>query len=449
MEAASLTTSPSPNGALSRRTPLLRFQTDERLVALMREGHERAFELLFKRYQARLFAFCRRLLGSPEDAEDVLQEVFAAAHAAILADSRPINARPWLYRIARNQCVNHLREPSAVGVDSMDVHPYEHGASTLEQVETARGAAGDRRRRPRAAKEPAHGARPARGRRLLLCGHRPDDGHHASLRQVSAGPGAHVAGPVEPGARGARAARTAGAAPKAAPRKARRQLGRRRATAGGVAGTPGTAAAAGGSGLTFSGVVSAATTGLGGALGAKAAVGVATAALVAAGAVGVEKMDLGGHGQTAEPAGRRPPPKLQPQAGRRPPGPPRELSRRWAPPRARRRGPVRVTGRARRPASRPSGDLPDLGRSVTRATGDATRAAAAGASAATEAVASTTSAVSDAASAAAASVKPPKSDVPPVPRLGDGTGLSDVQAPRLSDRHSLPPKLGPAQTLIP
>ena len=135
MEAASLTTSPSPSAVVSRRTPLLRFQTDERLVALMREGHERAFELLFKRYQARLLAFCRRLLGSPQDAEDVLQDVFAAAHAAILADSRPINARPWLYRIARNQCVNHLRKPTADGVDSMDVHPYEHGVSTFEQVE--------------------------------------------------------------------------------------------------------------------------------------------------------------------------------------------------------------------------------------------------------------------------------------------------------------------------
>ena len=109
MEAASLTTSPSADAALSRRTPLVRFQTDERLIALMREGHERAFEFLVRRYQGRLLAFCRRLLGSPQDAEDVLQEVFAAAHAAILADSRPINARPWLYRIATNTALDSLR----------------------------------------------------------------------------------------------------------------------------------------------------------------------------------------------------------------------------------------------------------------------------------------------------------------------------------------------------
>ncbi len=114
---------------------MLRLQPDERLVALMREGHERAFEVLLNRYQSRLLAFCRHLVGSPQDAEDVLQEVFAAAHAAILADSRPINARPWLYRIARNRCLNHLRKPTADGVDSMDVHPHENGTSTLEHVQ--------------------------------------------------------------------------------------------------------------------------------------------------------------------------------------------------------------------------------------------------------------------------------------------------------------------------
>ncbi len=74
------------------------------------------------------------MLGSREDAEDVLQEVFAAAFNAVLADERPINVRPWLYRIARNRSLNHLRRASAIGVDSMDVHFAEHGLSTGDQV---------------------------------------------------------------------------------------------------------------------------------------------------------------------------------------------------------------------------------------------------------------------------------------------------------------------------
>lgn len=113
---------------------LLRLQSDERLIALIRRGQHAAFETLVSRYQARLLAFCRHMLGSREDAEDVLQEVFAAAFNAILADEREINVRPWLYRIARNRSLNHLRRASAIGVDSMDVHYAENGLSTAEKV---------------------------------------------------------------------------------------------------------------------------------------------------------------------------------------------------------------------------------------------------------------------------------------------------------------------------
>ncbi len=115
-------------------TPLLRLQGDERLVALTRRGNQAAYEALVARYQARLLAFCRHMLSSREDAEDVLQEVFAAAFNAMLADDRPINVRPWLYRIARNRCLNHLRKQTAIGVDSMDIHLAEHGTTTADKV---------------------------------------------------------------------------------------------------------------------------------------------------------------------------------------------------------------------------------------------------------------------------------------------------------------------------
>jgi RNA polymerase sigma factor (sigma-70 family) len=113
---------------------LLRLQSDERLIAMIRRGQHAAFETLFSRYQSRLLAFCRHMLGSKEDAEDVLQEVFAAAFNAILADEREINVRPWLYRIARNRSLNHLRKASAIGVDSMDVHFADNGVSTADKV---------------------------------------------------------------------------------------------------------------------------------------------------------------------------------------------------------------------------------------------------------------------------------------------------------------------------
>ncbi len=134
MEVSALTHA-SRLGLLGRRSSLLRLQGDDRLIALMREGQPRAFEVLVERYQVRLLAFCRGMLRSPEDAEDVMQEVMVAAHKAILADNRAINAKPWLYRIARNRCLNQLRKPVPEGQDSMDIHPHELGASVADQVQ--------------------------------------------------------------------------------------------------------------------------------------------------------------------------------------------------------------------------------------------------------------------------------------------------------------------------
>ena len=133
MEASALRQS-TALPALAGRSPLLRLQSDERLIALTRRGHHGAFEALVQRYQPRLLAFCRHMLGSQEDAEDVLQEVFTAAFKAMCADDRPINARPWLYRIARNRSLNHLRRPQPSGQDSMDIFERDGGASTADTV---------------------------------------------------------------------------------------------------------------------------------------------------------------------------------------------------------------------------------------------------------------------------------------------------------------------------
>src|SRR5690348_8796629 len=134
MEVSALTHSGSISG-LRGPSPLLRLQSDERLIALTRRGQHAAFETLCARYQSRLLAFCRHMLASREDAEDVLQEVFAAAFNAVLADERAINVRPWLYRIARNRSLNHLRRQQAIGVDSMDIHFADHGKTTVEHVQ--------------------------------------------------------------------------------------------------------------------------------------------------------------------------------------------------------------------------------------------------------------------------------------------------------------------------
>jgi RNA polymerase sigma factor (sigma-70 family) len=133
LEASALTHA-SQRGLLARRSPLLKLQGDARLIAMARSDNAGAFETIVDRYQGRLLGFCRQMLGSTEDAEDVLQEVFVNAYRAMLADEREINLRPWLYRIARNRCLNHLRKPTADAQESMDMVPAVEAASTAEKV---------------------------------------------------------------------------------------------------------------------------------------------------------------------------------------------------------------------------------------------------------------------------------------------------------------------------
>jgi RNA polymerase sigma factor (sigma-70 family) len=101
---------------LSRRPlaiPLLRLRSDEQLVALFRAGSDDAFGVLHDRYRQRLFAYVRQMLSghSRQDAEDVLQDVFVRAFGSLRGDCRAINVRAWLYRVAHNRCIDHLRRP--------------------------------------------------------------------------------------------------------------------------------------------------------------------------------------------------------------------------------------------------------------------------------------------------------------------------------------------------
>jgi len=133
VEASTLSTA-ARKGLLARKSPLLKLKGDEQLVALVREGNPGAFDTIVDRYQSRLLGFCRQMLGSTEDAEDVLQEVFVNAYRAMLADNRAINLKPWLYRIARNRSLNHLRRPKADAQESMDMIPMVEAGSTAEKV---------------------------------------------------------------------------------------------------------------------------------------------------------------------------------------------------------------------------------------------------------------------------------------------------------------------------
>ncbi len=107
----------------SLATPLLRLRSDEQLIALFRAGSEDAFGVIHDRYRQRLFGYVRQMLatGPRADAEDVLQDVFVRAYGALRNDDRDVNLRAWLYRVAHNRCIDHLRRPTPAASEIFDM----------------------------------------------------------------------------------------------------------------------------------------------------------------------------------------------------------------------------------------------------------------------------------------------------------------------------------------
>jgi RNA polymerase sigma-70 factor (TIGR02960 family) len=84
---------------------------DETVLQRARGGDGYAFEELVEPHRREILAHCYRILGSLQDAEDILQESLLAAWRALdQFDGRALRA--WLYRIATNHCLNFLRDGS-------------------------------------------------------------------------------------------------------------------------------------------------------------------------------------------------------------------------------------------------------------------------------------------------------------------------------------------------
>ena len=150
MEAGALR-APAALNRISVTAPLLRLRTDEQLVALFRAGSDAAFSVIHDRYRQRLFAYARQMLdGSRQDAEDALQDVFLRAYSSLRSSDRPLSLRAWLYRVAHNRCVDHLRKPMPPAVDVFDTSrkPLHDPIAEAERRDDLRRLVQDVRRLP-------------------------------------------------------------------------------------------------------------------------------------------------------------------------------------------------------------------------------------------------------------------------------------------------------------
>ncbi|GAB2617519.1 sigma-70 family RNA polymerase sigma factor [Streptomyces capparidis] len=95
---------PGETGASARAR-----RSAEELLALARNGDGEAFRGLVEPHRRELQVHCYRILGSVQDAEDLLQETLLAAWRGIGGYQERASVRTWLYRIATNRCLNALR----------------------------------------------------------------------------------------------------------------------------------------------------------------------------------------------------------------------------------------------------------------------------------------------------------------------------------------------------
>jgi RNA polymerase sigma factor (sigma-70 family) len=150
MEAGALR-APAALNRITVTAPLLRLRSDEQLVALFRGGSDAAFAVIHDRYRQRLFAYARQMLGgSRQDAEDALQDVFLRAYSSLRSSDRPLSLRAWLYRVAHNRCIDHLRKPVPPAIDLFDASrkPLHDPIAESERREDLRRLIADVRRLP-------------------------------------------------------------------------------------------------------------------------------------------------------------------------------------------------------------------------------------------------------------------------------------------------------------
>jgi RNA polymerase sigma-70 factor (ECF subfamily) len=81
----------------------------ERALTLARAGDQDAFRELTEPYRHELQLHCYRIVGSTQDAEDLVQETLLAAWRGLDEFTERASIRTWLYRIATNRCIDWLR----------------------------------------------------------------------------------------------------------------------------------------------------------------------------------------------------------------------------------------------------------------------------------------------------------------------------------------------------
>lgn len=107
--------------------------SDRALAAKAAKGHQGAFRELLERYERPVFSLVYRMVRDRALAEDLAQEAFIRAFKAIGSYNPSYKFSSWMFKIANNLTIDHLRRKR---IDTVSIHGSPHATSGEEEAQT-------------------------------------------------------------------------------------------------------------------------------------------------------------------------------------------------------------------------------------------------------------------------------------------------------------------------
>jgi RNA polymerase sigma-70 factor (ECF subfamily) len=112
---------------------------DLRLIKRYLAGDEYAIEELVMKYQRKIYALAYRMTGNVEDSKDMTQKIFLQAVKNLKGFRRTSAFYTWLYQIAVNACLNHLKEKNRKTVELHESISASRGSTLSTIIENEKG----------------------------------------------------------------------------------------------------------------------------------------------------------------------------------------------------------------------------------------------------------------------------------------------------------------------
>ncbi|MDD2758369.1 MAG: RNA polymerase sigma factor [Patescibacteria group bacterium] len=112
--------------------------SDEQLVIVVREVEKEYFSEIIRRYQTKLSHYLRKFIKSGDELEDVLQDVFIKAYRNLYDFDADKKFSPWVYRIAHNEALNHIKKyrKESVSLDDQEWELIDEKTDIKEKIDS-------------------------------------------------------------------------------------------------------------------------------------------------------------------------------------------------------------------------------------------------------------------------------------------------------------------------